>query len=98
METSPEHAWSVPGDSPIRNGAEELVGFTTTSAKGAVTSRTVAMGYIKCAANGQPLALAGDAGLTVECYGHRWPVELLEGPPVALSKPQKKVEPIAASG
>jgi len=97
VDTSAEHAWSVPGDSPIRNAQDELVGFTTTSAKGAVTQRTIAMGYIKCADDGQPLASAGEAGLTVECYGFRWPVELLEKPPVAMGGPVKKDEPLRAA-
>ena len=35
----------------------------------------------------------GDAGLSVECYGEAWPVELLERPPVAVGKPAPAVEP-----
>ena len=93
VATSPAHAWSVPGDAPVLDAGGEVVGFTTTSAKGAVTGQTIALGYVKCAADGAPLASPGDAGLVVECYGHRWPVELLDAPPVAVGgKPEQNLE------
>jgi dimethylglycine dehydrogenase len=88
----------VPGDSPVLDAHGEIVGFTTTSAKGAVTGRTVALGYVKCAPSGDALAAPGDGGLTVECYGHCWPVELLDGPPVAVNgKPQPQPQLAAAA-
>ena len=33
VETSAEHAWSVPGDSPVVSAAGDVVGFSTTSAR-----------------------------------------------------------------
>ena len=78
--------------------AHALVGFTTTSAKGAVTGKTVALGYVKHGADGQPLATPGEPGLVVECYGNRWPLELLERPPVAVGgKPELVVKQVAAA-
>ena len=82
IETSDDHAWSVPGDSPVVDAAGEVVGFTTTSARGASTGRTIALGYVRCGAGGDPVA--------VECYGNRWPLELLERPPVAVGGRPKK--------
>ena len=94
VHTSAAHAWSVPGDSPVLSASGEVVGFTTTSARGALTGQTIALGYVRCsAADGAPLATPGDAGLSVECYGEAWPVELLERPPVAVGKPAPAVEP-----
>ena len=96
VHTSPEHAWSVPGDAPVLNGSGTIVGFTTTSAKGAVTGHTIALGYVKNGADGRPLARAGEAGLRVECYGHAWPVELLGQPPVAVGgRPEPAAEKLA---
>ena len=98
VETSEEHAWSVPGDSPVLNAAGEVIGFTTTSAKGAVTGRTIALGYVRHSAAGEALAAPGEPGLTVECYGYNWPVELLEQPPVAVGgRPEPKTEPVAVA-
>ena len=100
VATDEANAWSVPGDSPIRDAAGRVVGFTTTSAKGAITGRTIALGYVKCSAEGVPLAKAGESGLTVECMGHTWGVELLDRPPVEVGgKPTPaESEPLAASG
>ena len=98
VKTNPAHAWSVPGDAPVLDSNGSVVGFTTTSAKGAVSGLTVALGYVKCGAGGVPLASPGDVGLVVECYGHHWPVALLERPPVAVGgKPEPKLEAAAAS-
>jgi len=90
----------VLGDSPIRDATGRVVGFTTTSARGAITGRTIALGYVKRGESGAPLALAGDAGLTLESLGQIWPVELLSRPPVEVGgKPRPaEAEPIAASG
>ena len=57
---------------------------TRASAKGAVTGRTVALGYVKHGPDALPLATPGEPNLVVECYGHTWPVTLLEQPPVAV--------------
>lgn len=98
VATSPAHAWSVPGDAPVLDASGAVVGFTTTSAKGAVTGQTVALGYVKCGGDGEPLAAPGDSGLVVECYGNSWPVEYLERPPVAVGgKPEPKAEPAVAA-
>jgi len=100
VATDAAHAWSVAGDSPVRDADGRVVGFTTTSARGAITGRTIALGYVRRDAEGAPLALPGDGGLTLECYGHQWPVELLERPPVEVGgKPTPaETEPLAASG
>lgn len=91
IETSEAHAWSVPGDSPVLDAEGSVVGFTTTSAKGAITGRTVALGYVRCGADGEPLAAPGDGGLVVECYGNRWPLQVLDRAPVAMGgKPAAK--------
>ena len=58
-----------------------------------VTGQTIALGYVKCAEDGRPLASPGAAGLTIECYGERWPVQLLERPPVAPGRPAPTREP-----
>jgi len=84
VEAPTEYAWSVPGDSPVRDAAGSLVGFTTTSALGAVTGRTIALGYVKMNEAGQPLAAPTDAGLYVECYGHQMPLRVLPEQPVGL--------------
>ena len=88
------------GDSPIRDATGRVVGFTTTSARGAITGRTIALGYVKRGESGAPLAIAGDGGLTLESLGQIWPVELLSRPPVEVGgKPRPaEAEPIAASG
>jgi len=79
-----EYAWSVPGDCPIRNSAGELVGVTTTSARGAVTGRTIAHGFVMLDESGALRASPGEVGLFVECYGHQWQVRVLDKPPVSL--------------
>ncbi|KAL1499075.1 hypothetical protein AB1Y20_013590 [Prymnesium parvum] len=84
VHTTPAHAWSVPGDSPVLDAAGGVVGVTTTSARGASTGRTLALGFVMCDEAGAPRAAPGDEGLVVECYGHKWPLELLEAPPVAV--------------
>ena len=38
VKTNPAHAWSVPGDAPVLDSNGSVVGFTTTSAKGAVSA------------------------------------------------------------
>jgi len=99
VHTSEEHAWSVPGDSPVFTPSGQLVGFTTTSAKGAVTGQTIALGYVKCGEDGVPLASPGEEGLVVECYGEHWPVTYLEKPPVEVGgRPEPKAEPKAMTG
>ena len=89
---------SRPNKSYIRPASQgELVGFTTTSARGAVTGSTLALGYVKCGADGAPLATPGEAGLVVECYGNAWPLALLEKPPVAVGgRPAPATEPAQA--
>lgn len=92
VETSEAHAWSVPGDSPVLTANGDVIGFTTTSARGARTGETLALGYIRCSDDGAPLAAPHDPGLVVECYGNRWPLQVLEAPPFATPvKP--KIEP-----
>jgi dimethylglycine dehydrogenase len=76
-------AWSVPGDCPVRDAAGQLVGFTTSSARGAVSGKTIAMGYLQLDEHGAARAAPGDAGLTIECFGNRWPLSVLARPPVA---------------
>jgi len=91
VQTTEAHAWSVPGDSPVLNAAGDVVGFTTTSARGAVTGQTIALGYIKSDDGGGALAAPGDVGLAVECYGNVWPLAYLEKPPVAVrGRPEPK--------
>ena len=74
----------MPGDSPVLDSHGAVVGFTTTSARGAATRCTLALGYVKCGLDGVPLAAPGAEGLVVECYGHRWPLTVLEEPPVSV--------------
>ena len=77
---------------------ETVVGFTTTSAKGAITGKTVAIGYVKNGDDGNPLATPGQSGLVVECYGNKWPVEVLAEPPIAAGgKPEPKPLKVAAA-
>ena len=53
-------AWSVPGNSPVRDAAGALVGFTTSSARGAQTGAAIAMGYVfsDCVETAQATKLA----------------------------------------
>ena len=52
---------------------------------GAITGKTIALGDIQRGTNGAPLARAGDGGLSLECFGKRWAVDLLERPPVDVA-------------
>jgi len=74
VDTDDGYKWSVPGDSPIhRRDTDELVGFTTSSAVGAITGDTIALGFL----NGSSLAeVKGlfEHELYVSCYGKQWKV------------------------
>lgn len=82
VRTSASAAWSVPSDAPVRDAAGELVGYTTSAARGAQTGGTVALGFVLSPPH-EPLPTSD--GWAVEAYGESWPVELLAKPPVAVS-------------
>jgi hypothetical protein len=42
-------------------------------------------------ATGAPRAVPGAVGLVVECYGHRWPLAVLDGPPIGVRGAPAKV-------
>ena len=88
----------------MRDSGGVLVGYTTTSAHGAETGRTIALGYLLTAddaatadtgdtgaagaavAAAAPHATPESAGLTVEAYGFRWPLTVLEVPTAGGSR------------
>eukprot|EP00040_Diaphanoeca_grandis_P013087 m.66162 g.66162 ORF g.66162 m.66162 type:complete len:824 (+) comp23656_c0_seq1:236-2707(+) len=80
VATGDGYAWSVPGDSPIhRRDTNERVGFTTSSAVGAITGETIALGYL----HGHNLAEVKEQcsrDLYVSCYGKEWDVRAQIGP------------------
>ena len=80
IQTDRGNRWNVPGDCPILDENEELVGFTTTSAYGAITKATIALGYVYTKDGKVP----DFSGLKVHAYGNQWPVELLSSPPVKM--------------
>jgi len=86
VDTDTGYEWSVPSDTPVcRSGGDEaIVGFTTGAAMGAVTGKTISLGYVYADAQGKA-ALGPDDALYLEAYGKRWPVSFLEKPPVAVS-------------
>lgn len=74
VDAAPSFRWSVPSDCPIFCG-DELVGFTTSSAFGPRTGKTIVLGYMT-------KEVAADAKLVVEAYGNLWPTEMLPEPPL----------------
>jgi len=84
ITTSPGWEWSVPGDCPVirtRDGA--VVGYTTSSAPGAQTRKTIALGYLSLEQTAQMEAhTEADTALVVQAFGHDWPARLLEDTPV----------------
>lgn len=90
VEATPEFKWSVPSDCPVFSARGALVGFTTSSSYGTESRKTVALGYIIFNDHGQPLVKPGEQGLTVECFGNHFPVELLEAPPASVRGPSPK--------
>ena len=58
--------WSVPGDSPIRATSDDsIVGVVTTSAFGARSQQTIALGYLFNNHN-------KDQDVYIESFGNRW--------------------------
>ncbi|KAJ8603772.1 hypothetical protein CTAYLR_000328 [Chrysophaeum taylorii] len=78
IRAAPGFEWSVPGDSPIFSAAagDKLVGFTTSSAFGTEANATLAAGFL--------LQPDTPTDLRVECFGMRWPCEILESPPAPV--------------
>jgi dimethylglycine dehydrogenase len=71
--------WSVIGDSPIyRKRDNKLVGYTTTSARGAATGKTVAIGYTMTDAFDQ--STEAHEALELNTFGFRFPVKFLAEP------------------
>lgn len=68
VEAEPGWEWSIISDSPIiHTSTDQVVGYTTTAAKGGRTSRTIAHGFV-------------DRSITVEdchveAYGNNWDIE-----------------------
>lgn len=97
VNTPATHAWTVPSDTPIRRTADDaVVGFTTSSARGAVTGRTVALGY-RSGPGLAPDFMDKATPLYLESYGHRWEVETLAGPLVVPQRWPKKPAPAKAA-
>lgn len=64
------YAWSLLGDSPVHRKSDgELVGFTTTSAHGAMSQQTVALGYLT------DMAITEDDALYVSSFDKQWDVK-----------------------
>ena len=75
-----EWKYSIIGDSPIkRKDNDEIVGYTTTSTRGARSKEAIAMGYINCDDNGKYIVDI-DSELYLDTFGFKWPVKLLENP------------------
>jgi len=76
IDTSTGWEWSVLGDSPIRRSSDgTLVGYTTTSCRGASSESTVAMGYLYASADVSP----SDALIT-DTVGERFNTRFLPNP------------------
>eukprot|EP00515_Schizochytrium_aggregatum_P017301 CAMPEP_0202098848 /NCGR_PEP_ID=MMETSP0965-20130614/2104_1 /ASSEMBLY_ACC=CAM_ASM_000507 /TAXON_ID=4773 /ORGANISM="Schizochytrium aggregatum, Strain ATCC28209" /LENGTH=869 /DNA_ID=CAMNT_0048667351 /DNA_START=74 /DNA_END=2683 /DNA_ORIENTATION=+ len=74
--------WSVQGDSPVRRASDDaIVGFTTTSARGAITKKTIALGFVQTDAG-----LTTDEPLYLQTFGEHWPVRLLPAPPGEVNR------------
>eukprot|EP00457_Paulinella_chromatophora_P001617 gb/GEZN01001619.1/.p1 GENE.gb/GEZN01001619.1/~~gb/GEZN01001619.1/.p1 ORF type:complete len:889 (-),score=152.49 gb/GEZN01001619.1/:126-2792(-) len=82
VQTKPGFEWSIVSDCPIWCG-QQVVGFTTSAAPGARTGATLAQGYLLLSAS--PPVSTETEGLWLECYGERWPVELLAKPASAVT-------------
>ena len=81
--------WSVCGDSPIyhyetgkgsNSNQGKLAGYVTSSARGAVTGRAVALGYVFSS------SLESGGRFAVRCLGHEWNCEVLNKPPVPFTR------------
>ena len=71
--------WSVQGDSPIRSREDgRIVGYTTTSARGATTGDAIALGYT-VNADFDPAKHANER-LEIEAFGFTWPATYLPQP------------------
>ena len=90
--TEPGWEWSVPPDTPIfsrrRGAADRPVGLVTSSAPGATTGKTLAMGFW-LVQDGSGLGTGGAEGehegelaLFLRAYGKEWAVERLSRPPL----------------
>uniref|UniRef100_A0A7S2WIX2 Dimethylglycine dehydrogenase n=1 Tax=Mucochytrium quahogii TaxID=96639 RepID=A0A7S2WIX2_9STRA len=76
IETDPTWEWSIVGDTPIRRKSDDkVVGFTTTSCRGASTSATIALGYVNGAYDE-----SDPNDLYIDTFGFNWPVQVLEEP------------------
>ena len=61
--------WSILGDSPIINEKNEIVGYITSSAKGAESQKTIGLGYINRNINYNHLSLLS--------YGNKWKIKTI---------------------
>lgn len=86
IETAEGFGWSVPGDSPVfRRDTGELVGFTTTSALGGITGKTIAMGYLIGGGLANAKALIARDDLYVTSYGEEWSLKAQLGPVLPMT-------------
>lgn len=75
IETPKGWEWSIIGDSPIMKKSDgTVVGYTTTASRGAITGKTIAIGYTL-----NESFNAGDE-LEIETFGMKLPVEFLPQP------------------
>ena len=95
VDVATGYEWSVVSDSPILlrradsndGGSDRVVGVTTSSARGAATGDTIAMGYLEeevrdLLASGEETA---EAELYLMCFGQEFPATFLARPPVAVT-------------
>ena len=72
--------WSIQGDSPIlvdRNDKKKVIGYITTSAKGAETNKTYGIGFID-------RDYINNTDCYIDCYGFNWKIDILKNPPLKI--------------
>ncbi|GBG33309.1 Dimethylglycine dehydrogenase, mitochondrial [Hondaea fermentalgiana] len=69
VDTPKGWEWSVVHDTPITRVSDgAVVAYTTTSSRGAITGKTVAIGYTLCD------KFNPDDEMVIETFGYKWPV------------------------
>lgn len=85
VETTPGWEWSIVGDLPIlHKPTGDIIGYTTTSARGATTNKTVALGFVLDKAFER--VEDSSAEFEIRAYGHTWPVSIFKNPPVTVDR------------
>lgn len=80
IKALPGWKWSILGDTPITKKCDgSIIGYTTTSARGAISNEAVAMGYTLNDVFDQE-KWNDDEELEINSFGFKWPVKFLKNP------------------